>query len=82
MRQEGQAACSRRKAQSAWQADLGGSLNHYPQALSPCCPCRNLFTVHSKKRMVDDPPEVRAEKSRTNRRTLTAMLRALKEVTP
>ena len=40
---------------------------------------RNLFTVHSKKRMVDDPPEVRAEKSRTNRRTLTAMLRALKE---
>ena len=36
--------------------------------------------MHSKKRMALDEPEVKAEKARTNRRTLTAMLKALREV--
>ena len=40
---------------------------------------RNLFCVHSKKRM-DDFPELKAEKQRTNRRTLAAMARGLREV--
>lgn len=39
---------------------------------------RNMFCVHSKKRM-DDAPELKEEKQRTNRRTLSAMLKALKE---
>ncbi len=39
---------------------------------------RNMFCVHSKKRM-DDVPELKEEKQRTNRRTLSAMLKALKE---
>jgi hypothetical protein len=42
---------------------------------------RNLFCVHSKKRM-DDFPELKAEKQKTNRRTLSAMLKALREVGP
>lgn len=40
---------------------------------------RNLFCVHSKKRM-DDFPELKAEKQRTNRRTLAAMAKGLREV--
>lgn len=40
---------------------------------------RNLFCVHSKKRM-DDFPELKAEKQRTNRRTLAAMSKGLREV--
>lgn len=40
---------------------------------------RNMFCVHSKKRM-DDVPELKAEKQRTNRRTLSAMLKAFREV--
>jgi len=39
---------------------------------------RNMFCVHSKKRM-DDVPALKEEKQRTNRRTLSAMLKALKE---
>ncbi|KAK9806373.1 hypothetical protein WJX72_012050 [[Myrmecia] bisecta] len=39
---------------------------------------RNLFCVHSKKRL-DDIPELKAQKIATNRRTLTAMARALNE---
>nr|BBG28520.1 glycerol-3-phosphate-O-acyltransferase [Coccomyxa sp. Obi] len=39
---------------------------------------RNLFCVHSKKRM-DDFPELKAEKQRTNRRTLAAMAKGLRE---
>lgn len=39
---------------------------------------RNLFCVHSKKHMGDDP-EVKAEKMATNRRTLRAMQIALNE---
>ncbi|EIE18809.1 glycerol-3-phosphate O-acyltransferase [Coccomyxa subellipsoidea C-169] len=39
---------------------------------------RNLFCVHSKKRM-DDFPELKAEKQRTNRRTLAAMVKGLRE---
>ncbi len=35
--------------------------------------------MHSKKRMALDEPDVRADKARTNRRTLTAMLKALRE---
>ena len=42
---------------------------------------RNMFCVHSKKRM-DDVPELKEEKQRTNRRTLSAMLKALKEARP
>lgn len=40
---------------------------------------RNLFCVHSKKRM-DDQPELKAEKQRTNRRTVVEMGKALREV--
>jgi glycerol-3-phosphate O-acyltransferase len=40
---------------------------------------RNLFCVHSKKRM-DDQPELKAEKQRTNRRTVVEMSKALREV--
>lgn len=36
---------------------------------------RNLFCVHSKKRM-DDEPELKAQKMETNRKTLVAMQRA------
>jgi glycerol-3-phosphate O-acyltransferase len=39
---------------------------------------RNLFCVHSKKHMGDDP-EVKAEKMATNRKTLRAMQNALNE---
>jgi len=39
---------------------------------------RNMFCVHSKKRM-NDVPALKEEKQRTNRRTLSAMLKALKE---
>ena len=42
---------------------------------------RNMFCVHSKKRM-GDQPELREAKQRTNRRTLSAMLKALKEARP
>ena len=40
---------------------------------------RNLFCVHSKKRM-DDQPELKADKQRTNRRTVVEMGKALREV--
>lgn len=40
---------------------------------------RNLFCVHSKKRM-DDQPELKAEKQKTNRRTVVEMGKALREV--
>lgn len=40
---------------------------------------RNLFCVHSKKR-IDDQPELKAEKQRTNRRTVVEMTKALREV--
>uniref|UniRef100_UPI002ED70977 Glycerol-3-phosphate acyltransferase, chloroplastic n=1 Tax=Lobosphaera incisa TaxID=312850 RepID=UPI002ED70977 len=39
---------------------------------------RNLFCVHSKKRL-DDIPELKASKVATNRRTLSAMTKALNE---
>ena len=42
---------------------------------------RNLFCVHSKKRM-DDQPELKADKQRTNRRTIVEMGKALREVAP
>ena len=40
---------------------------------------RNLFCVHSKKHMGDDPAH-REAKQRTNRKTLTEMLRELNKV--
>ena len=42
---------------------------------------RNLFCVHSKKRM-DDQPELKADKQRTTRRTIVEMGKALREVAP
>ena len=39
---------------------------------------RNLFCVHSKKHL-DDDPSLKAEKQATNRRTLKAMQAALNE---
>ena len=40
---------------------------------------RNLFCVHSKKHL-DDIPELKEEKVRTNRQTLVAMSRQLNKV--
>ena len=42
---------------------------------------RNLFCVHSKKHMDDDPAQKEA-KQRTNRRTLSEMLKDLNAVWP
>ena len=40
---------------------------------------RNLFCVHSRKHM-DDQPELKEGKQRTNRKTLSEMARALNQV--
>ena len=42
---------------------------------------RNLFCVHSRKHL-DDIPELKEAKQRTNRKTLTEMSRALNQVLP